>query len=215
MDFVFDPGLVLYLPLYQPDGASLASKDIRAHLCTATGASWRPNGRYFDGTDDVIVVPDTPELRFTGDFTIAFWSKLISQTGAFECVINKRPGSSPWLGYHIAYNSSASYRMRLHSSSSGSLHVSTDWTPTLTEFYFYCITFTGGTYQWYVNGQIDDAATGKNALESYTEDMWLGKSRTGGDEWANIILGEVLGYNRALTPLEIKQIHDVTKWRYR
>ena len=54
MDFIFDPSLVLYLPLYQPDGASFASRDAYGHLCTVTGALWTPQGRTFDGADDII-----------------------------------------------------------------------------------------------------------------------------------------------------------------
>ena len=54
MNFVFDPSLVLYLPLYEMDGASFASRDAYGHRCTVTGALWRPNGRYFDAVNDGI-----------------------------------------------------------------------------------------------------------------------------------------------------------------
>ena len=54
MNFIFDPSLVLYLPLHQRDGSSFMSKDAYGHVCTVTGAVWTPEGRLFDGVDDYI-----------------------------------------------------------------------------------------------------------------------------------------------------------------
>ena len=54
MDFIFDPSLVLYLPLGQLDGTSFVSQDAYGHLCTVTGTVWGSRGRYFDGADDLV-----------------------------------------------------------------------------------------------------------------------------------------------------------------
>ena len=70
MNFIYDPSLVLYLPFYQLDGASFMSKDKHGYPCTVTGALWRPDGHYFDGTDDKIVVPDAASLDITTGITI-------------------------------------------------------------------------------------------------------------------------------------------------
>ena len=51
-DFIFDPSLALYLPLYELDGASFVSRDAYGYLCTITGASWKLRGYKFDGVDD-------------------------------------------------------------------------------------------------------------------------------------------------------------------
>ena len=73
MDFIFDPSLVLYLPLYELDGASFISKDANGHLCTVTGALWRPNGHYFDGTDDKIDCGAGTNLAVANEITIEAW----------------------------------------------------------------------------------------------------------------------------------------------
>ena len=75
MDFIFDPSLVLYLPLYELDGASFMSKDAYGHLCTVTGATWTPRGRSFDGTDDHIALPQAAyQVAGDGDdLTILIW----------------------------------------------------------------------------------------------------------------------------------------------
>ena len=80
MDFIFDPSLVLYLPLYQMEGASFMSKDAYGHLCTVTGALWRPNGRWFDKIDDIITVPAVTSLAnlFDGGGTIDIIFKIAS-----------------------------------------------------------------------------------------------------------------------------------------
>ncbi len=72
MDKVLDPALLLYLPLYRLNGGAFASLDGLGHRCLATGGETRPQGRWFDGMDDLLVVPDHPALNFggAGDFTI-------------------------------------------------------------------------------------------------------------------------------------------------
>jgi len=50
-DFIFDPSLVLYLPLYQLDGWAFMSRDAYGHLCSVTGAKWTPQGRDLDEQD--------------------------------------------------------------------------------------------------------------------------------------------------------------------
>src|SRR3990172_13167350 len=71
--FIYDPSLVFYVPLYELDGTTFQSKDAYGHLCTVTGALWRPQGRDFDGTDDVISAPDHNALDITGTVTLISW----------------------------------------------------------------------------------------------------------------------------------------------
>jgi hypothetical protein len=65
---IYDPSLVLYLPFADHDmaGSTIISKDLNAHSCTVTGATWGSQGRSFDSTyDDFISVPDSPSLNLT------------------------------------------------------------------------------------------------------------------------------------------------------
>lgn len=70
MEDFCDPYLKLYLPLYELDGSSFMSKDAYGHLCTVTGALWRPNGRWFDKTSDIITCGNIGTAR-----TLCFWFK--------------------------------------------------------------------------------------------------------------------------------------------
>lgn len=57
MDFIRDPSLVLYLPLYLLDGSNFADRSAYGHLCTNHGSIWTPRGRDFDGLDDWVSLP--------------------------------------------------------------------------------------------------------------------------------------------------------------
>ncbi|MDO8687497.1 MAG: hypothetical protein Q7K41_02790, partial [Dehalococcoidales bacterium] len=84
MDFIFDPSLVLYLPLYEPDSSSLMSKDAYGHLAAVTGATWGTLGRTFDGSDDQIDCGNASSLvtafggDTTGSYTYLWWQKVAS-----------------------------------------------------------------------------------------------------------------------------------------
>ena len=71
-EFIHDPSLVLYLPLYKHAGAVISDESHLGHLCTVTGALWRPNGRYFNGSTNKIEIPaSAKQFDFTSeDFTI-------------------------------------------------------------------------------------------------------------------------------------------------
>lgn len=84
MDLRYDPNLMLYLPLYELDGASFMSRDKHGHLATVTGALWRPQGRWCDGIDDLITIPEHALLNFgTGNFTLVFWYKCQGTFGTY------------------------------------------------------------------------------------------------------------------------------------
>ena len=74
-DFIYDPSLVLYIPLHQLDGSLFMSQDAYGHLCTVTGAAWTLQGYDFDGTDDKIDCGSNTILDnlFDGGGTVLAW----------------------------------------------------------------------------------------------------------------------------------------------
>ncbi len=89
MNFIFDPSLALYLPLYKRDGTSFMSDEAYGHLATVTGAIWTPQGRYFDGVDDYLRIPDAPSLDLTGEMTILAWMKRGATGAIWQDLVNK------------------------------------------------------------------------------------------------------------------------------
>jgi hypothetical protein len=72
-DFILDPSLALYLPLWKKDGSVIASEDRHGHSCTVTGPVWRPQGRAFDGTDDYIAISHNAGIALGAAISIVGW----------------------------------------------------------------------------------------------------------------------------------------------
>jgi len=221
MDFIFDPSLVLYLPSYELDGASFASRDAYGHLCTVTGAGWRPNGRYFDGSDDLINCGTGASLQFTGSFTVGTWLKRNGVgtaqrvIGRFDHAANKRI----WLLSFLASN-----QLQLSLSQdgvTGRAMQSDDAYSSTTDWYCLQAVYDSSvpTIYLYVNGNIIDATVPAGTIPSSmlsdsTVPVYIGASQVPHD-YLNALLGEVWLYNRALVPAELQQNYLATKWRYR
>lgn len=222
MDFVFDPSLVLYLPLYELDGSSFASKDAYGHTCTVTSALWRPGGYYFDGSAD-ITIPDFTDVGDSNKQISAFvWINCASETkAAFTHLDNTLQSRAWWIGasadYFRAEISDQAVWAVGHRKRYVSSIVTSDETWHLIGF-----TFNAGTLTIYVDGvadtnptkSYDDAIT---TIHNSTADLALGACMSNGVAAQQMTgyLGDAWIYNRALTPLEIQHNYLATKWRYR
>jgi len=206
-----DPGCVLYLPLHRLDGASFMSKDAYGHLCTATGALWTPQGRSFDGSDDLI---DCGNPVVLGETTFMWWMKTSHDWAAYGGIFDLSSGAT-YQGFHMT-NQSRELYLRLNSSNrcrfSG---VPAD----LSGWHHYALYIAGG-------GQNDiDNATLRIDETDYPPDTVV---KTNAPlAWDKFILGmsdygflectidEVRIYKRGLTPLEKQHHYLAAKWRYR
>jgi len=211
--FVYDPSLVLYLPLHELDGTSFMSKDAHGHVCTASGAKWALQGRYLDGTNDVIKLPASASLDVAGankPFTFEVWvyfaaasqdtySILLGQSDLF--IGRKKANEKGTFSiYHGAGDSI--YLESNQALSNGQWYHLVG----LRDVDMYC--------RIYVNGLLDCTPT------DYAKDpaggerpKYLG-SENGTGYRTNGYIGEARVYNRALFPQEIQQIYLATKWRY-
>lgn len=210
--FVFDPSLVLYLPLYGLDGSSFMSKDAYGHLCTVAGATWTPQGRKFDGTDDYISVPDHSSLDITSAITVMAWARF-----------NNIP-----LGNEIALNKEGAYRaivspevdddqpcFRVYIGGAWR-NVIADTVLTTDTFYHIVGTYDGSYIRIYVNGVEDATPVSQSGnIATSANDLVIGDYVAGGGWNFAGCIGEVLIYNRALTLQEIQHHYLATKWRYR
>ena len=209
MDFVFDPSLVLYLPLYQLDGASFVSKDAHGHLCSVTGALWRPNGRYFDGTDDKITIPDHNALDLITDATIEVWLN-IDDLSANRAIVARHTNSFVML----CYGTGAGNPQKVGFGKNGVDEVRST-TQLSTNTWYHCVgtknaNLVGAVY---INGVLEGTGTAAN-YSALSDDILIGELLTGSGDFSGLI-GEVRIYNRALTPQEIQCNYLATKWRYR
>lgn len=215
MNFIFDPSLVLYAPLHQLDGASFMSRDAYGRLCAVTGASWRPNGRYFDGIDDRIDCGASATTDFTtGDFTFAFWIKP-TVINATKHVYNR--GREQVDGIMIYIVNLGKLRFQTNQVGAKQSIITAENTLLTTEYQLMTITRSGATGKIYRN----DTETGY-AQQDAIQDIVSASAREMKltayyDNSTGMVgsIGEVYIYNRALTPLEIQHNYLATKERYK
>ena len=212
MDFIFDPSLVLYLPLYRLDGVSFRSKDAYGHLCTVVGALWRPSGHYFDGTDDIINCGTALSLS-PANITITVW---IKTSRASQDVVHRYIAAGDQRAYSFYIDGA---KLGLAVTSDGTAGTGTaiagDTAVNGDVWTYVTATSDGSNLNLYVNGVVDATPVAfANDIHPSTGTLYIGDGcYTAVDYLGNI--GEVRIYNRALTPLEIQRNYLATKWRYR
>ena len=213
MNCIFDPSLVLYLPLYERDGASFASRDAYGHSCSVTGASWRPCGHYFDGADDRIVVAHHSAFDFgTGDFSLEIWIRASSSGGSIQRLISKQ--SSAWFFFRLVGG------VAILSIRDGTNQQTVTGSSDLKDDIWHHLAVTvdrdsSTGLMLSVDGEIDvtDDATGVGSISNTTA-LQIARF-SGGAEYFKGDIGEIRIYRRLLTPLEMKRNYLATKWRYR
>ena len=213
MDFIFDPSLVLYLPLYKLDGASFMSRDAYGHLCTVTGAVWTPQGRDFDGNDDYITQATFLDTMPSA-LTIEMWAKAQGGAGTERPLFQKENVIGQdriWASIAGANNtlwfSTEGGNLGAKSVNGGDLSLDA-W------YHLVSIYEAGKALKCYVNTVESTGATADTIGDGTAEDFYIGNVWAKNLAWDGLI-PEVRIYNRALTPLEIQHNYLATKWRYR
>ncbi len=225
MDFIYDPNLVCYLPLYLLDGSSIQSQDAYGHTCAVTGATWDIAGRLFDGVDDVITVPDAASITdiFDGGGTVISWINATSDGEGNEGHVWRKADT------YIQTREEAAGKVKIRLVMTFSVATGI-WDTTATQV-------TNGTPTMVAVTYNADAASNNPIIYINTTALTVGSglTETGApsgtritDSGSDLILGNVVGttrtfdgikgedifYSRILTPAEIAHIFNQTKWRY-
>jgi len=211
--FILDPSLVLYLPLYRLDGASFMSKDAYGHLCTVSGALWRPDGRYFDGVDDLINCGNDSSLYSADYLTIEQW---INPTDAGEGGYGRfRWKHNASIGTEAYMSNAPRVVFGLYTGGvSRTLTTTIDSVP-YGSFTYVVMVYDGAHLIAYINGMCDKQVDATGAIDDHSAIALLIGGRPTGIYCFHGLIGEVRIYNRALTLLEIQNHYLATKWRYR
>jgi len=220
MDFIFDPSLVLYLPLYKLDGASFMSKDKHGHLCTVTGALWRPNGHCFDGTDDNIDCGSATSLDDVNPKTVIAWIYPEGWGENNKGYVIAKSGFWNFFLLNSASEESLSW-WRGHATTNGDWRIPTS-SISLNTWQHLALTYDDSNnandpaiYINAVSQTITEITTPSGAATSdAAETIYVGNASNGDRTWDGLV-GELLFYNRALSPLEILHNYLTTKGRYR
>ncbi len=221
--YIYDSSLVLYLPFRELDGASFMSRDAYGHLCVVTGALWRPSGRYFDGTDDKVVVGDSTTLNLgTGDCTILAWIKnaeTLAATSNFYAILAKHGTGAYW---SFGLRGAGNYGLWLvanDGATSQSATIPSTYTSLLSDGNYHRVAVVrlntvcdfwidGINRGHYSTGIVTHSLTNTNTPAVGLAGFYGGGMFKG-------VIPEVIAHNRALTPLEMQNDYTQSKWRYR
>lgn len=215
MDFIHDPNLVLYLPLYELDGSSFMSKDAYRHLCTVTGATLYPSrGRYFI-SDDLISVPDHSALDITGRVTIEAW---VMWTGpSLKGNVLDEGFDNTALPLRFADMDAATEKFGWYSSSSGWKKINYS-TFSLNNWHHIAMTYDKAHIIIWKNTEKVAALAETGAMPTNNKALTIGCYNNQNNinaQFLRGLVGEIRIYNRALSPAEIQHNYLATKWRYR
>lgn len=220
MDFIFDPSLVLYLPLWKrdaADGQSFMSDDAYGHLCTVTGALWTPRGRTFDGIADIITIPAHSSINNLPALTLIAWlnptsagedaaGTIICKSPSIQTVLRLSASLLPVFEVDYVTTDLGMFPTTAVSLSTNQmLTVTWDGSRTAANVLMYLneVLLTPDFTRDGVGDRVDDSAS----------DLIIGNIPSGTRTFDGLI-GEVWLYNRILNPLEIQRNYLATKWRY-
>lgn len=211
MNFIFDPSLVLYLPLYELDGASFMSRDAYGHLCTVTGAVWRPSGRYFDGSDDQATIPAHSAFEISDAITVEIWAYIKALSSSTHGFIVKSPLGSSYGDWDFFQQTNGTVTFTLLN-----VGLAQGAAIPIGHWYHIAATYDRANIVLYYNAEIAKTTAKTAVMETNQRSIYLAVFyQATASRRLNGTIGEVRIYNRALTPLEIQHNYLATKWRYR
>ena len=169
----------------------------------------------FDGVDDTVVIPDNDSLDFGDrDFTVSFWYKKLSSTGAnwVNC-----PGIQKWSSG--SYRGSNEWSFGLCSTisddkiafniESGShiYSINSSITETINTWYYVVGVREGNYLKLYVNGELEDSLNvGNVAINNAGRDLTFAtrQSPTGVlTGYSNVIFDDIKLFATALSPQKV------------
>lgn len=212
--FIFDPSLVLYLPLYECDGNSFASRDAYGHLVTVIGASWRHDGRDFDGVDDSIALgaPWSKSLANINTYTIEAWARTNDYTQNQTIYGERRTSAGNAMLILVMEGSVFQF---YHRDNANNLATCTWATPTNNWVHYAAVRKAANSFELYIDAvSVATSSTNVGASTLHRQDIGRILAPTPSYPWSGTI-GEIRIYHRALTQAEIQQNYLATKWRYR
>lgn len=214
MNRILKSNLVLYLPLYEADGGSFISRDAWGHLCVVNGAIWTPQGRSFDGGDELINCGSAAildNIGTTGDyrFTVVAWIKPTSLgENNLGRIIDKDSfvflmQATQRVALNIYFGGVAKQAILPNNSVPfGS------WTFVVAEHDGANIKISTNGGAW-ITG---DAVVG--AIDVHAANSLLIGDNASSNRCFDGIIGEIRIYNHALLTQEIQNLYIAAKWRY-
>jgi len=157
-----------------------------------------------DGIDDHVEIPHSADLVFqpTDSFSIALWLNIQTLPGNWAGIVDKSRDQSPWYGLWVNTSNQWHFdggeggpnvRMDIGKAATGWLH--------LVGVY----DAEAHTQTVYVDGAVLGEQAGVTIAATGAGDVWFGGAKSV-NEFLHALMDDVLLYNRALNPDEVRQL---------
>jgi len=214
-------GLVLWLAMDEGSGTVVTDESDNGNNGAINGATWRPEGLYFDGIDDYLDFTPSTSFDITGDMTHSAWINTGNSRGSI---------STKWLtlGGQRSYGFTIlSGRLRFWFSDDGADYEYQNYSSVINasvindnQWHHIAAVYNAAsdTVIFYVDGAEDirtvfTQETGPPFVSS--ANFRIGDEQTGNiGQYYSGLMGDYCLYAKALTPEEIAQNYVATKATY-
>lgn len=171
-------------------------------------------GYWFDGAvgdDDVIVVDDHVDLRFTTAFTISAWIKPDATITATAGIITKQdsPNDNGYI-LGVTGTNEAFCQTGDGTTWANGQAMSGDNTLRVGVWNHIAAVKEGSNLRIYVNGVLKATDSTTNTVEANTKDLWIGRNVDNDTATMHGSIGQVRVFNKVLTIAEIDRFRTVT-----
>lgn len=224
-------GLIAHYKMW--DGL-MTTDEIFDYTCNGNGGSLQDTdatlvptfpGFYFDGVEDYISIADdtsfSPGDGTTGTpFSISAWIKMVDATEFIIATKGVYNTDGEW-GFY--FDSSDRPLFELFDESVDNCYIAryhnSAYTAYENQWIHVVATYDGGVLatgiKIYINGlRVDDTSDTAGifvAVENLNHAIWIGRFDT---DYADGLIDNVMFFNKELTIIEVRNIYEVTRWRY-
>ncbi|RLF66849.1 MAG: hypothetical protein DRN30_01385 [Thermoplasmata archaeon] len=184
---------------YGLEDANITYHNIEARDLTTNVIGKFGKALSFDGVDDYVEVPDSPNLDGMEQLTVTAWVK--TTTLKYQYIVSKE-SYSLYLDDYTVY-----FKVVNENDSSQGLGITLDeGTDMVNNWYFFAGVYDGSKIKIYSNGKLEATHDFSGKVKDSATSLYIGKLYYG-TRYFNGIIDEVRIYNRALTDEEIKQLY--------
>lgn len=158
-------------------------------------------GKTFDGTTGYFTAPDQAYLDLGDVFTIEFWIRQVTASGA-QVIVDKGTG-----GYFIRANAGV---LELHKSGFGLICAST-LALTAGTTYYCAVRKAGTSVKWTINTTDRTGSITQRTIADTSSALYVGRLGSSATNFLNASLDELAIYSRFLTDAELLENYNAGK----
>ncbi len=167
----------------------------------------------FDGVDDFIQVPTSPQIlnTSTNQFTFAGWIYSVAGDGTTSQNVFEATTATSGTNNEVYFEASMPGTMRFGiTDDSNGEHLATSRSLELNTWYFVVGTYDGSEQKIYINGELDDTQIWTDNF-TINSGIYIGKDIQGGQLF-NGIIDDLRIFNRAVPATEIADLYNENGW---